>query len=164
MHDEPQPLNMIPYNRACQLDICEPDTPYPTGYSDAPVILGSAWDVRWLPCPKTNADILANNGQFLFAWAYNSTGQPKTPSTVAVHPRVLVHRANEITNPRAPFSQSGYSLGDRGDGHAVLLGSAYKSNFDPIQLINAFNGNRTRTLAEVKAQTKHDPYNEDFSY
>ncbi|KAL9935628.1 hypothetical protein V8E36_005205 [Tilletia maclaganii] len=125
-------------------------------------IFGSGYDLRWSACPTTDAAILANEGEFLFAWAYNATAQAKYTGNVGPvatqHPRVYVNRANEITNEGTPYGRNGYSLGDRANGSAVLVGTAYKSNFDPISLISPVLGSPNKTQAEVERQTAPYPF------
>ncbi|KAE8246641.1 hypothetical protein A4X13_0g5697 [Tilletia indica] len=157
-----QCAQMIPYVQSCQNSICPPDPSYSykkrAGDENLQerMIFGSGWDIRWVGCPKTDEEVLANGGQFLFAWLYNGTAQAQisASSNARKHSRVFVHRANEINNA---FARNGYSLGDRMDGSAVLVGTAYKTNTDPIQLITAYDGNPNKTQAEVIRQTKPIP-------
>ncbi|KAE8264042.1 hypothetical protein A4X09_0g7071 [Tilletia walkeri] len=161
-----QCAQMIPYVQSCQNSICPPDPSYSykkragDEHLQERMIFGSGWDIRWVGCPKTDEEVLANGGQFLFAWLYNGTAQAQisASSNARKHSRIFVHRANEINNAQYTFARNGYSLGNRMDGSAVLVGTAYKTNTDPIQLITAYDGNPNKTQAEVIRQTKPIPF------
>ncbi|KAE8228417.1 hypothetical protein CF326_g6650 [Tilletia indica] len=161
-----QCAQMVPYVQSCQNSICPPDPSYSyrkrTGdeHLQERMIFGSGWDIRWVGYPKTDEEVLANGGQFLFAWLYNGTAQAQisASSNARKHSRVFVHRVNEINNAQYTFARNGYSLGDRMDDSAVLVGTAYKTNTDPIQLITAYDGNPNKTQAEVIRQTKPIPF------